>query len=119
MKKIISVLVILLLCACSSNNYKTIDATDAYEMIKNENDVVILDVRNRDEFMESHILNSINIPLAEIEQITLDKDSKIIVYCLSGVRSLEASKKLVSMGYTSVYNIDGGLINWGYELVSE
>ena len=43
-------------------------------------------------------------------------DDIIIVYCSTGIRSEEASKKLISMGYNKVYNLDGGLINWGFEL---
>ena len=44
------------------------------------------------------------------------KEKVIIVYCASGVRSMEAVKKLSEMGYTSLYNLDGGLLNWGFEL---
>ena len=119
MKKIVSILLILLLIGCGSVSYKTIDATDAYALMKENNDVVVIDVREESEYTKEHIEGSINIPLGSIETIDIDKDREIIVYCLSGVRSQNAAEKLVSMGYTHVYNIDGGLINWGYELVKE
>ena len=48
-----------------------------------------------------------------IDTITLGKDTNIIVYYKSGVRSEEAVKKLADLGYTSLYNLDGGIINWG------
>ena len=118
MKKIISVLMVFLLVGCG-NNYKTISAAEAHDMLNDNKDVVIIDVRNYDEYQEEHIENSINVPLNHINDIEMDKDTKIIVYCLSGVRSKQAAKTLVSLGYFNVYNIDGGIINWGYELVSE
>lgn len=118
MKKVISLFIILLLIGCASN-YKTISATEAHDMMKDNNKIVIIDVRDYDEYTKEHIENSINVPLNHIEDIDMNKDVVIIVYCLSGVRSKEASKKLISMGYTNVYNIDGGIINWGYELVND
>ena len=39
--------------------------------------------------------------------------TKIIVYCQTGIRGKEAVSKLADMGYTSLYNLDGGLLNWG------
>ncbi len=119
MKKIISLLLVLLLIGCNGNNYKIISASEAHQMMEENDKIVIIDVRNYDEYTEEHIKNSINVPLNHIEDIDLDKDTTIIVYCLSGVRSKEASEQLISMGYTNVYNIDGGIINWGYELVNE
>lgn len=118
MRKVISLLFILLLIGCTSS-YKTVSAKEAHDMISNNEEIVIIDVRSYDEYAKEHIENSINVPLNHIEDIDLDKDATIIVYCLSGVRSKEASERLISMGYSNVYNIDGGIINWGYELVSE
>ena len=63
------------------------------------------------------IKDSINIPVDNISSVEYDKDSVIIVYCASGMRSSNAAKTLIDLGYTNVYNLDGGLINWGFELV--
>lgn len=115
MKKIISLIVCgLLLTACGSS-YQTIDSNKAIELI--ENDAIVIDVREISEYDNGHIENSINIPVDNIDSVDYDKDTVIIVYCASGMRSAEAAKKLISQGYTNVYNLDGGLINWGFELV--
>lgn len=115
MKKIISLLVVIfLLTACGKNTYETITTNKALELI--ESGAIIIDVRTSDEFNTGHISNAVNIPLDQIETIGYDKDSTIIVYCQSGMRSKEAANKLVNMGYTSLYNLDGGLINWGGSL---
>ena len=115
-KKIISLVVcILLLTACDGKGYKTIDSNEAMELINN--DAIVIDVREISEYNESHIDGAINISAQNISSIGYDKDSTIILYCASGMRSANAAKELVDLGYTNVYNLDGGLINWGFDLV--
>ena len=112
MKKVISLLfVCLILTACGKKLYETIDTNQALEIINDG--AVLLDVRTIEEYNREHIPNAINIPLDQIDTINYDKDTKIIVYCQTGVRSKEAVSKLADMGYTSLYNLDGGLLNWG------
>lgn len=83
-------------------------------------DVIILDVRSKEEYNSGHIENSILIPVNDIEKeaenILKDKEQKILVYCRSGNRSSQASKLLVKMGYTNVYDF-GGIKDWLYEIV--
>ena len=115
-KKIVSLLVcILLLTACGGNSYETITADRVRELVV-EN-AIIVDVRETDEYDSGHIDGSVNIPVGNISTIDYSKDTKIIVYCVSGTRSANAAKELIEMGYTNVYNLDGGLINWGFDLV--
>ena len=115
MKRIFSLLIIcLLLSSCGKKLYETIDTNKAFELINDG--AIIVDVRSSQEYDKEHITNAINIPLDSIETIDLDKDTTLIVYCLSGVRSQKAVEQLAKMGYTSLYNLDGGLINWGGSL---
>ena len=115
MKKIFKLLIlILLLTACGEKKYELITTDKAIELM--DAGITILDVRTEEEYNREHIPNAINIPLDRIDEITLPKDKEIIVYCQSGMRSLEAVEKLADMGYTSLYNLDGGLLNWGGEL---
>ena len=97
----------------------SITPAEAKEEI-DKGDVTILDVRNEDEYYSGHIENSILIPVNDIEKeaenILKDKDQKILVYCRSGNRSSQASKLLVKMGYTNVYDF-GGIKDWTYEIV--
>ena len=115
-KKLISLIVcVLLLTACGGNSYKTITENEATALI--ENDAVIIDVRTGSEFASGYIDGAINIPVDNISNINYPKDTVIIVYCASGMRSAKAAETLIDLGYTNVYNLDGGLINWGAELV--
>ena len=47
-----------------------------------------------------------------------DKNALIFVYCRTGVRSSAAAHSLVDMGYTSIYDISGGITSWTYDTVS-
>jgi rhodanese-related sulfurtransferase len=66
----------------------------------------------------------INVPFDEIEQnldkLPADKDAQIVLYCRSGSMSGKAARELVSLGFTDVWNVDGGMIAWkqaGYPLL--
>lgn len=99
MKKILIVFLCILLCGCSNEKESDI------EKIMRENEYVIIDVRTKEEYDESHVINSLNIPYDEIDaKIDIDKDKIIFVYCKSGRRSSIAYDTLKSLGYT-VYDL--------------
>lgn len=85
-----------------------------YEEI-NLNEYIILDVRSKREFNETHLNGAINIPLPDIkrniEKNIKQKQRKILVCCEYGVRSKQAAEILEKLGYTQVYNLKGGLEN--------
>lgn len=114
MKKIISLIIICLLLTACDNKYETIDTNKALELI--DSGAIVIDVRTKEEYDGGHIKGSINIPVDEIDKIDYDKDDTLIIYCATGIRSQNAINKLVDMGYTSLYNLDGGLLNWGSDL---
>ncbi len=88
-------------------NYKTLQ-----EMLKKEN-TVLIDVRSHQEYEEGHLIGAILLPLYNIENEILNlvpnKNTTIIVYCTSGIRSKEAGEILEMLGYENVYSLKGGL----------
>ena len=94
---------------------RTISAAEANAMF-GKTGVVFLDVREPDEFKAGHIPGAVNIPRglleSRIEEQIPDKNTTIVVYCRSGVRSALASATLVKMGYKGVLNMDGGWKAW-------
>ena len=123
MKKIIIVLIILLTVGCGETEptkpvIPSITASEVNRMLTDKEDFILVDVRTKAEYDSEHIKGAINIPLDEIESTTtLNKDSKIVVYCQSGNRSAKAAQKLVDNGYSDVYDL-GSIIGWTYETES-
>lgn len=75
-------------------------------------EVILLDVRSKQEYQEYHLPGSICIPLYHLEeqiQKEVPKDAEIIIYCQMGGRSKTAVKLLNKMGYSNVCQIEGGL----------
>ncbi len=104
------------------NSYHQISQEEAKSMMESEDGHVIVDVRRQEEYDEGHIPGAICIPNesigAERPAELPDPDQVILIYCRSGRRSKEASKKLFDMGYTNVYEF-GGIIDWTGEVVKE
>lgn len=78
------------------------------------NDVVILDVREQQEYDEGHIPGVVLIPVGEVANRLneIPKDKPVIVTCHSGNRSSAVTKFLREQGYTNVHNMQGGIIAW-------
>ena len=123
-----TLLYLLLLSGCSQNetitetNYMQITAKEAKNIMDNETDYIILDVRTEEEFSKGHIDGAILIPDYEItdkaEEILTDKDQLILVYCRSGRRRKLAADSLVTMGYTNIKEF-GGIIDWPYDIITK
>ena len=99
-------------------NFESISPKVAYEMIeRDEGNLTILDVRTPEEFkVDGHLANATLIPLGQLPQNLnmLDKSKKILVYCRSGSRSVQATRLLVKNGFSPV-NMDGGINGWKAE----
>lgn len=82
---------------------------------KGKKGYLLLDVRQPREHEDGHIKGSRLIPLPELSMRAheLPRDKTIIVYCLSGARSLWAAKKLKGMGFQNVLNMRGGIMALG------
>ena len=119
----VAALLAALLAACgvsSKTSYRQITADEAAQMMKEETDFVLLDVRTQEEYASGHIPGAICIPnetigSEEIPELP-DKDQLILVYCRSGNRSKQASQKLAEQGYTNVVEF-GGINGWTGEIV--
>ena len=123
MKRIIPVLFFLvLMTSCGGGeetaSYRQISQEEAKEMMDTQ-EVVILGVREQDEYDSGHIPGAVLLPVGTIAEDTAaavipEKDSTILVYCRSGNRSKTASATLAELGYTEVYEF-GGIKTWPYE----
>ena len=121
MKQILPILLsFLLLTGCSGNSadgYQQITQEEAKEMMDTQ-EVIILDVREQDEYDNGHIPGAVLMPVGSIDEDTAaevipEKDSAVLVCCRSGNRSKTASSALAELGYTNIYEF-GGINTWPY-----
>ena len=78
--------------------------------------VVLLDVREREEYREGHLAGALSVPRGflemKVEEAVPERDAEIIAYCAGGTRSLIAGCALKEMGYTNVSSMTGGFGAW-------
>ncbi len=91
---------------------------EAKQIIDNEKDYVMLDVREEEEYSTGHAHEALLFPLGTINADTAaklipSKDTAVMVYCRSGRRSRLAANRLAKLGYKRVYDI-GSLVGWPY-----
>jgi len=93
----------------------TIDITPAHELWKNLRPLVI-DVRGRDAYRETHVDGAINIPLDELSsrasELPSDRGSPLLTVCDRGNISLPGVLLLATLGYRNARSINGGTIAW-------
>lgn len=87
---------------------------------KGNKNAVILDVRTVGEYSQGYIPNSINIDIMSPKFMTevekFDKSKEFYIYCRSGSRSYQACAQMLRAGFTTVFNLDGGIMDWRGEV---
>ena len=83
-----------------------------------DNKDILIDVREQWEFDICQIKGAILMPMGEITKsyVNLHKDSKIALYCHSGIRSMHVADFLLSQGFESLANLQGGIDAWAQEI---
>jgi len=88
----------------------------AIRLINNNDDALVIDIRESGDFGKGHIKGATNLPLSSIKDkldgLTQNKDSVILAYCNSGATSNKACRLLTQAGFTNVHNIAGGINAW-------
>ena len=106
--------------SASSGAYRKITADEAQDMMDGQN-VTIVDVRTAQEYADGHVPGAINIPVESIggekPSELGDVDAELIVYCRTGVRSKQASDRLIDLGYQHVNDM-GGIVDWTGDTVA-
>lgn len=119
MKSLQFLLLSLFFAACqgqTAQQVQTVDAKTFSAKLKSTENAQLLDVRTPEEFTAEHIDKAKNVNwngnnfVAEAQK--LDKSKPVFVYCKIGGRSGQAANKLAELGFTEVYNLDGGILKW-------
>ena len=82
----------------------------------NDTDTLVIDVREPNEFVESHIEQAISLPLGkladDLSKITDHKNKPVLIACQTGTRAASAGKTLTKAGFEQVFVITGGMEAW-------
>jgi len=98
-----------------SGRANQMEPTAAVRLINND-DAVVLDVREAADFNNGHIKNAKNIPMSsfkdQLDNLQKDRDKPVLLYCRSGNISAKASRLLKKKGFINVHNLAGGILSW-------
>ena len=136
MKKHITLIfaIVITLASVSCNNVQKNETTVAsqaieviapkamYDVLLKDPSTQLVDVRTKDEFAVSHLKDAQNICVTDTDfkqkVAHLDKDKPVYVYCKKGGRSAQASKILKELGFTKIFDLQGGITNWQQQQLS-
>lgn len=104
------------LVALARQQVQEITASELSRRLDNGNNLTIVDVREREEFVQGHIPGAVFIPRGylelQVEQHQPNRQATLVVYCAGGVRSILAARNLQEMGYEDVISLTGGFNGW-------
>lgn len=113
---VLSLVLFLATLGCINEEKGIIVTPEEMQTILHSENAQLIDVRTPEEYSEGHIENSKNIDYFSTtfdqDILVLDKTKPVIVYCRSGKRSGESSKILKKSGFITVYDMEGGILNW-------
>ncbi|WP_232695489.1 rhodanese-like domain-containing protein [Brevibacillus daliensis] len=96
----------------------TVSAEEFKEKMSQRGKVVLIDVRQPDEYKSGYIAPAINIPVGQIQSRLneINKNKEVLLYCKSGMRSKLAAKILKKNGYTNLVQLRRGVTGWRWAL---
>ena len=132
MKKVLLIITVLLSVAYTSckeqsktietqiegvtSSIKVVSPKEVYDALQEDTALQLIDVRTPQEYGVTRLKTSQNIcvttPGFKEAAAKLDKSLPVYVYCKKGGRSARASEILADMGFTQIYDLQGGITNW-------
>ena len=86
-------------------------------ILVNREDAKVVDVRAKEEFKKGHIVDALNVPMADIKNNQLSvlekyKSTPIVLVCNTGMTSSQAAQLLAKQGFENLLNLKGGMSDW-------
>jgi rhodanese-related sulfurtransferase len=91
---------------------QTITPVQLFERLQQPQAPLVVDVRELEEYEEAHIAGVLLKPLATIDTLDVDRDAEIVLVCRSDRRSAIAYQRLAERGFTRLWNMEGGMLEW-------
>lgn len=105
---------------------KYVNAAQMNEFLQKP-DTIVIDMRNHYEYEVGHFVNALEVPSdtfrdqlpMAVDMLKGKEDKNIIMYCTGGIRCEKASAYLLHNGFSNVYHLEGGIINYAREVKSQ
>ena len=108
--------ILLLLNGCSNSDQQSVKIISSSEFIGLSDDFELIDVRTKSEYESGFIESALNIDFFsatfESDVLSLNKNSKIILYCRTNNRSTKTANLLKKNGFKDISVIEGGITDW-------
>jgi UPF0176 protein len=106
-----------------ANKGSYVDAEEMNNLLQQE-ETIVVDMRNHYEFEVGHFENAIEVPSdtfrdqlpMAVDMLKDKKDKNIIMYCTGGIRCEKASAYMLHNGFSNVYHLEGGIINYAQQI---
>ena len=116
MRKLLFFFIVIFSCQTENKSFELLSYIDFKNKIE-LSDVRLIDVRTPMEFSQGNINGSVNVDFKNEEVFLnyfneLDKTEPVFLYCRSGNRSKKSADKLINLGFSKIYDLEGGFIEW-------
>ena len=116
MNRLLLIIILFISCENNKGEFKLLEYQSYKSHIEN-NSVQLFDVRTPEEYNLGHINGAVNIDFKNEEIFyrsfeKLDKSKPVYLYCRSGNRSKKSADILIELGFSKVYDLNGGFIEW-------
>ena len=109
-------ILLLLINGCSNSDQKSVKYISSTEFLELRDDFELIDVRTKSEYESGFIESALNIDFFsdtfDSDVLSLNKNSKIILYCRTNNRSTKTANLLNKNGFKDISVIQGGVIDW-------
>tara|TARA_B100000989_G_scaffold285320_1_gene252909 strand:+ start:975 stop:1355 length:381 start_codon:yes stop_codon:yes gene_type:complete len=118
MRKLLFFFVVIFSCQTENKSFELLSYIDFKNKIELSG-VRLIDVRTPTEFSQGNINGSVNVDFNNEEEFLnyfneLDKTEPVFLYCRSGNRSRKSVDKLINLGFSKIYDLEGGFIEWNF-----
>jgi adenylyltransferase/sulfurtransferase len=99
-------------------DYETVSPAELDERLKRGEEMLLVDVREPEEYAIAHIKDARLLPLSRFPEWaeTLNPDAEIVFMCHHGIRSAQVCAFLARQGFKKLYNLAGGIDRWSDEV---
>jgi rhodanese-related sulfurtransferase len=99
-------------------DYETISPAELDERLKRGEELMVIDVREAQEYAIAHIAGARLLPLSRFPEWaeTLNPDEEVVFICHHGIRSAQVCAFLAKQGFKKLYNLEGGIDAWSCDV---